>query len=420
MRRAFSIPAFVTALAMAAGAATAQPSAPSPAGPVIQDPAEYKAYMLALNTGDPGAKAGAMEAFVARFPGSIVKIDALEQAMAAYQQANNAAKLEAVARRILAIQPDAERPRAVVVALVRARATAASDPQASLALADQAAADALHGLAGLPAWLKADGVSDADKVRARDQMTAIFNGALGYRSLTHKDYVAAKSFYIAALKAEPDDLSNAYQLAIADLQSRPVDPAGFWWAARAYDLAGAGKNGAAQTGIAAFARPSYHNYHGGDDGWDQIVAGAATLAAPPVGFTVAPAPTPAEIAVKAVADNDPKTMSFSDWEFVLALRDASPANRGAADRVWAAIEALQANNVKLKLQVKVIAATTNGFDGALTDENQKADHADLRVTLTTPSAKPLSPGALISVVGRLTGYTPQPFRFTFASGELTP
>ena len=113
-------------------------------------------------------------------------------------------------------------------------------------------------------------------------------------------------------------------------------------------------------------------------------------------------------------------MSFSDWEFVLALRDASPANRGAADRVWAAIEALQANNVKLKLEVKVIAATTNGFDAALTDENQKADHADLRVTLATPSAKPLSPGTLISVVGRLTGYTPQPFRFTFASGELTP
>ena len=35
---------------------------------VIKDPAEYNAYITALNTTDPAAKGAAMEAFVAQYP----------------------------------------------------------------------------------------------------------------------------------------------------------------------------------------------------------------------------------------------------------------------------------------------------------------------------------------------------------------
>jgi hypothetical protein len=67
----------------------------------IKDPAEYDAYMTAWNLQDPPARAAAMEAFVTRYPQSIVLVDALEQAMGAYQQAHNGPKLEETARRIL-------------------------------------------------------------------------------------------------------------------------------------------------------------------------------------------------------------------------------------------------------------------------------------------------------------------------------
>jgi hypothetical protein len=52
----------------------------------IKDPAEYNAYIAALNINDPKQKAAAMEAFVSQYPNSVVKIDAMEQAMAAYQR----------------------------------------------------------------------------------------------------------------------------------------------------------------------------------------------------------------------------------------------------------------------------------------------------------------------------------------------
>jgi hypothetical protein len=73
---------------------------------VIKDPAEYNAYINALNITDPAGKGQAMEAFIAQYPGSIVKTDAMEQAMGAYQQAQNSQKVEQIAGQILAIEPN--------------------------------------------------------------------------------------------------------------------------------------------------------------------------------------------------------------------------------------------------------------------------------------------------------------------------
>ncbi|HZI57173.1 MAG TPA: hypothetical protein VFF39_10380, partial [Verrucomicrobiae bacterium] len=68
---------------------------------VIKDPAEYNAYMTALNTTDPAGKGQAMEAFIAQYPNSIVKTEAMEQAMGAYQTVGNSQKVEQLARQLL-------------------------------------------------------------------------------------------------------------------------------------------------------------------------------------------------------------------------------------------------------------------------------------------------------------------------------
>ncbi len=93
---------------------------------VIKDPAEYNAYMTALNTTDPAAKGAAMEAFVAQYPNSIVKLDALEQARSAYQQAKNLPKVEELAKKILQIDPNNVRALAIVVFMERTRITGCS------------------------------------------------------------------------------------------------------------------------------------------------------------------------------------------------------------------------------------------------------------------------------------------------------
>ena len=74
----------------------AQPPAPGqPAGsqaPVIKDPAEYNAYVGAVQQTDPQAKISGLEAFITQYPNSVMKNQALEILMGAYQQAGNQQK----------------------------------------------------------------------------------------------------------------------------------------------------------------------------------------------------------------------------------------------------------------------------------------------------------------------------------------
>jgi tetratricopeptide (TPR) repeat protein len=384
-----------------------------PAGQkVIKDPTEYNAYIAALNTQDPAQKAAAMEAFVTQYPGSVVKIDALEQAMAAYQQAGDQAKLTSAANRILQLDAGNIRALAIVTFLNRALAS-----QGDAKATGEAGAEAEKGLKSLPGWQKPEGVSDADFEKMRKQMAAIFHGAAGFAALQAKDYPAARDHYMKSLENDPTSLQDVYQLAVAELEMKPLDPNGFWYVAKAFQVAQG--NAAGQKSIEAYGKAKYRRYHGGEDGWDQLIAAAAKQIDRPSDFSVKPAPTAAEIAVKAVQENAPGDLSFSDWEFVLSLRDASPANKDAADKVMQAIlEKEKQGAARLKIPVKVISATQGAIQAAITDENQKADKTDLQITMTKPLLRPPASGAMIDVLGVITDYVPSPFAFIMKEGEM--
>src|SRR4051794_3656119 len=90
----------------------------------IKDPAEYNAYVNAIQQQDPSAKAQALEAFQQTYPNSVMKIDAAEQLMAAYQQAANAPKMIDAANRILQMDPNNVRALAILTYTYRATTTA--------------------------------------------------------------------------------------------------------------------------------------------------------------------------------------------------------------------------------------------------------------------------------------------------------
>jgi hypothetical protein len=212
-----------------------------------------------------------------------------------------------------------------------------------------------------------------------------------------------------------------YQLGIAYLETNPIDKLGFWYIAKAYNLAQG--NAAAQKSVGDYGKAKYRKYHGSNDGWDQIVTAAAAQSAPPAGFDITPAATPQEVACKAVQDNDPATLSFEDWEYILQYRDAGPAcNKDAADKVWAAILSKQKDSkgdpAKLKISVKVISATADSIDAALTDDNKQSNKADLHVVMEKPMTKPPAAGSTTDVIGTISAYTPNPFMFTMTQGEL--
>src|SRR5580765_4144663 len=316
---------------------------------VIKDPAEYNAYITALNTTDPAAKGPAMEAFVAQYPNSIVKIDALEQAMGAYQQAGNQPKVEQLARQILQIEPNNVRALAIVVFIERNQIKDA-------ATGAKARTDAEKGLAELPNWKKPEGVSDADYEKMRNQMAGIFAGTAAFGALQQQDYPAAQKYYEQALKIDPSDLANNYQMAISLLQANPMNPLGFWYGAKALSLAQTQNPQAFQAWSPYFVS-KYKKYHGNTDDWNQRITAAAAQTAPPANFvaSIPLAPTPCDLAAQAAQQNTVDQLSASDWELVLSCRDKTPANKTAAEQLWNQIQAKQKNGeAKLKIPVKVV------------------------------------------------------------------
>ena len=378
--------------------------------PEIKNPAEYNAYVNAIQQQNPAQKAQLLEAFLQSYPSSVMKEDALEYLMVAYGQAGDQQKSLDAATRLLQANPKNLRALAFLAYSYHAGASAGgAQAQDYTAKAQQYGQ---QGLQALQTAQKPDAVSAADFDKLKKQSEAIFNGAVGYAALANKDYpTAQKDLRIAVADEAQPDVLDVYQLATSDLESKPMNPEGFWFVVKAAGLA----QGAGQQQILDYGRRKYAKYHGSEQGWQELVNDAKSNPSilPPAGFTVAaapPPPTPAQQAADLVKTQDPTQMSFADWELVL-----SSGNQDAADKVWNAIK-----DKAVKLQANVISATANTVQLAGSADDIDAKKADITLTMAKPIPSRLMPqtGSPMNFQGTLKSYTPNPFMMTMDDGIL--
>jgi tetratricopeptide (TPR) repeat protein len=393
-----------------------QPAAPAQTQPAasqpqqkkeIKDPAEYNAYVGAAQQTDPTAQISGLEAFLAQYPNSVMKEDALELLMVAYQKANNQAKMLDTTQRILQVNPNNLRALALLSYIKRAQAEAGQDAQKNLADGAQFADRGLQALQTAP---KPDGTSDADFTKMKTQMSAIFNGTSGMAALQAKNYPVAQQRLRAAVEADPNDLRNVYPLALADLTGSPPNTVeGLFFIARAANLA-AGSPG--QASIEGYGKSQYTKYHGSDQGWADLEAQAKTTPLPPAGFTIAQyvPPTPAQQAADLAKTKAPKDMSFAEWELVLSA--GAPAD---ADKVWSAIK-----GVPLQMEGTVIKASPTELQIAASQDDIDQKRADVVVTMggTIPAKLMPQEAATLDFEGTPVSYTPSPFVMTMEKGAL--
>src|SRR5271157_4764526 len=174
--------AAVTAVAQTASTpaqpASQQSPTPSPAPPQkkeIKDPAEYNAYVGAVQQTDAPAKVSGLEAFLTQYPNSVMREDALELLMGSYQQAGNSAKTLDTAQKVLQANPCNLRALALLAYTKRAMAEAGGAGAAqNLTEAGQSGDKGLQCLQTAP---KPDGTSEDDWKKLKTQTAVIFNGA---------------------------------------------------------------------------------------------------------------------------------------------------------------------------------------------------------------------------------------------------
>ena len=399
-----------TVVPQAAGQAPAAPAAPATQKPQIKDPAEYNAYVSAVQQQDPAAQAQAIEAFLQTYPNSVMKEDALVSLMGAYQKAGNAQKTVDTANRVLQVNPNNIRALALLAYYYR---TMASQGGADAAKnADMAMQYGQKGVDALPNTPKPDGMSDADFTKFHNELGAIFEGAVGFAALQKKDLATAQKDLRAAVADESQpNIADIYPLATADLEAKPMNPEGFWFIIKAAGLA----QGPGQQQILDYGGKKYARYHGSRDGWDDLVkqVQGSTSVMPPAGFTVAaapPPPSPAEQAADLVKSKDPKQMSFAEWQLVL-----SSGNQQAADTVW---NAIKDKAVKLVANVITASPTKLTLAGSADDIDDKKADINLTMAKAIPTKLVPAVGTLTQFQATVSSYTPSPFMLTMTDGVL--
>jgi len=380
----------------------AAPAAAPQAAPVIKDPAEYNAYVAAVQATDPNAKISGLEAFLNQYPNSVMKNQALEILMQTYQQAGNAKKTMDTATKLVSADSCNVRALALLSYFDRVMAQG-GDPNAKQMLAD-GKKYGQQGLDCMPKFAKPDGTSDADFQKTKDQMTAIFNAAIGISDLQDKDYAGAVPALRKTVDANPTDFSVVYPLALAYLGQNPPDyQNGIWFAARAAAVAPP----AAQAQIEKYAHSQYVKFHAGEDGWPELLAAAKSNGAQ---VAIKPAPSPAEQAHNMITQTSPDKMDFATWEFVLS--NGSPDDQAT---VWNAIKgkAVQMNGT-------VISTTPTEFSIAGSSDDIDAKKADITLKFEEKVPVRLIPkdGASFDFQGEPASYTPSPFMMVMEKGQL--
>ena len=365
----------------------------------IKDPAEYNAYVGAVQQTDPNAKISGLEAFLQQYPNSVMKEDALELLMVSYQQTNNAAKMSDAANRLLQANPNN----------VRALALLAFSNRAQQKWQD-AEKNAVQGLESLPKMQKGEGTSEADFEKQKTQIAAALNSIAGFSALQLKDYPTAQKYLRAAVEADPNNLENVYPLALAYLTPTPADNVnGLFFIARAASLA---KDPAGKDQITKFGRSKYVKYHGSDQGWNELLTTAASTPLPPQGFTVTQyvPPTPAEQAADLVKTKRPEEMTFAEWELVLSA--GKPED---ADKVWSAIK-----GKSLQMEAQVMKASPTRLEIAASQDDIDQKRTDVLLDMTGPIPARLMPkeGQTLQFEGTPVSYEPSPFVMTMNKGAL--
>ncbi len=435
-------PQTATPAQTAPAAAPAQSTPPStPAAPAqkkeIKDPAEYNAYVGAVQQKDPAAKVSGLEAFLTQYPNSVMKEDALELLMGAYGETNNQAKTLDTAQKVLAANPCNLRALALLSYTKRAMAEAGQNAAQNLTDAGQNGEKGLQCLQTAP---KPEGTTDADFQKLKSQTAGIFNGAAGMAAYQAKNYPKAQQYLSAAVAADPPDatsLRDLYPLALAYLTPPVCAPAappaaggdatqtpaptsqqgcsspdseiaGLFYIARAANLA----QGAGKDQIAKFGKSKYAKFHGSEEGWTDLMAKAAT-ATTPAGITITQyvPPTPAQQAHDLVNSKKVQEMSFAEWQLVLS--EGTPED---AEKVWSVLKGKPLQMVAQVLSVD--SPKELKLAGSSDDIDAKRADIDLSFAAPIPKAQMPKEGADFQFEGTPVSYTPKPFVMTMTDGAL--
>jgi hypothetical protein len=369
---------FASVLALASVSLVSAPMLRAQDSIVIKDPAEFNTYQMATSQADPKAKAVALESFLKAYPQSVVKNAVLDSLIDTYQSLQDADNTLSAATRLLQVDPS--NMKAIFMSVLIKKSQCAKSNPVDMPTCDDAATLAGKGLTAV----KPAATSDADWKKLISGTYPVFHSAIALDDIvSKKDFNAGISEYRTELMLYSPEQTTTWpsqglwdtlQLAEAYTKSDSPDHLvqAVWFYARAWNYATPIK---AQ--IETKMKYYYTKYHGNLDGLDAVKTQAAATLFPSGTFVISAAPTPAELAHKAVVETpDLSVMNLSDAEFVLAN-----GAKEDIDKLWAALK-----GKVTPVPGEVLSATSSVIQLAVSQDAKEANpkYADFIVNLKKP------------------------------------
>ena len=383
----------------------------------ITDAQEYNAYVAALGEKDPAKQIQMLDAYMAAYPKTVMKEQALELKLRAQQTSGQMG--EQTARDILQVNPNNN--TAMLVLSYAFVQTPLSESDAALQQKVGAAeANAKHGIETANAMAKPAGASEEALQSSKNTMLSTHYTALGLVGLYRKDYAASLDAFKQAAAVTPNDAALFYRIGDTLTKERPVKwDLALWAFARAVSLEGAGAmNAAGKQQVDTYLTRAYAAYHGSGDDLPQLKEQAKAAAFPPDGFHIKtkaemapPAPPPPP---EAPIPDDVTKMPFGQIVLVLSKDDDK------AKEVLGKLKAVGGMDLEGVIVSATPAAAPKTVRLAVLKKTQETEGAyDIELLLAAPTtAVRAAKGKAVEFTGAVSSYKASPFALMLSGGKI--
>ncbi len=255
-------------------------------------------------------------------------------------------------------------------------------------------------------------VQEAAWAKLRPQVELLAHRNLGWIAMQHMSWDAAQAEFQKTLMMNPNDAEVDYWMGTVIASQKKLDqlPVAMFYFARAATYTGQGAlPAAAQQTALTYVQKQYKNFHGSDDGFNDLVAAAKANAMPPAGFTIKNANEIAQAQFANEEEYNKTHPSEALWAVLkMALTGPDGDNYFNMSMKGAAVPTLKGRVIKLEpaMHPKTILL-------AMEDKANNTTTADATLKFEMPLPGKVDEGTELTFEGVPESYTANPFMVVF-------
>jgi tetratricopeptide (TPR) repeat protein len=382
----------------------AQAQAPTTAAPQKnwKDRAEYDLFDSITKDTNPKTKLEKLQQWEKSYPATDYKAERQMLFLTTYVALNQPQQAVAMAKTILGDDP--KNFSAQYYIMFYTRALAASNPAPDILDQGEKAAKAILDNINTPP----PNVTEDQWKTARTDVENLAHTTMGWILSMRKNWEASEAEFQKSLAINPNNGEVDYLMGTAIASEKKVEkmPQALFYFARAASYEGPGAlNPDGRKQVLAYVQKAYKSYHGGDDGFNDLIATAKASPTPPADFKIVDAATIAQQKEKDAADAAAKNPELTLWKNIKGeLTGANGASYFDSSMKGALLPTLKGKVVSMTPASKPKTVVMALEDGATGDATLKFE---------TPLAGTVPVGTELSFQGVPESYTASPFMVVF-------